>query len=92
MALPYLGIPQLAAVIYIPFFVLFLLCKLVFWMRIVYIQRPTLAPIPGPKWASWTRIWLVKTLASGDSARIFSDINKEYGRTPLNPSLMYLHD
>ncbi|KAM0801901.1 hypothetical protein BDR22DRAFT_145040 [Usnea florida] len=54
-------------------------CKLVCWTSIIFSRRTTLAKIQGPKWASWTRLWLVKMLASGDSASLFSVVNQKYG-------------
>lgn len=39
-----------------------------------------LASIPGPWWAAYTRLWLCKTIASGDSARLFTEVNKKYGK------------
>ncbi|PVI00777.1 cytochrome P450 oxidoreductase [Periconia macrospinosa] len=33
----------------------------------------------GPWWSRYTRLWICKTLASGNSAQIFVDINKKYG-------------
>lgn len=81
MALPYLGIPHLQIMIYLPLLALGLLYKLLFWIKFLYLQRATLSPIPGPKWAFWTRLWLVKTLASRGTANIFADVNKPYGRT-----------
>ena len=44
------------------------------WIRFFHLQT-----IPGPFWAAYTRLWLCMTLASGDSARIFVDVNKKYG-------------
>ncbi|KAL2450600.1 Cytochrome P450 monooxygenase ABA1 [Exophiala dermatitidis] len=38
-----------------------------------------LASIPGPWWAAYTRLWLCKTIASGDSARLFTEVNKKFG-------------
>lgn len=38
-----------------------------------------LSSIPGPHWAAWTRLWIVKALASGDAHHVFVDINKKYG-------------
>jgi hypothetical protein len=35
--------------------------------------------IPGPRFAAFTRLWLCKVIASGDSAKKFVDINKEFG-------------
>ena len=65
--------------IYIPFIVLAVVVKLIFWAQVLYRQRATLALIPGPKWAAYTRFWLARTLASGKAADIFVDINKQYG-------------
>ena len=90
MALPYLGIPHLTILLCLPLLVLILLCKLFLWIKFLYVQRATLSPIPGPKWASWTRLWLVKTLASGRSADIFVDVNKRYGRTTLAQTIEML--
>ena len=36
--------------------------------------------IPGPWWAAFTRLWLVRTLALGDAATEFDNVNKAYGR------------
>ena len=33
----------------------------------------------GPWWSRYTRLWICKALASGNSAQIFVDINKKYG-------------
>lgn len=38
-----------------------------------------LSTIPGPRWASYTRLWLCKTIASGDSAQVFVNVNKKHG-------------
>ena len=35
--------------------------------------------VPGPWLGKFSRLWLVKTLATGDSARMFADVNREYG-------------
>lgn len=61
---------------------LFALCvclKLLFWGGFIASQLWPLAKIPGPRWASYTRFWLMKTLASGRSAEIFVEVNKTYG-------------
>ena len=65
--------------LYIPFFVLAVFCKLLFWFHVTYRQRASLSTLPGPKWAAITRLWLVKTLASGKSCDIFVDVNRRYG-------------
>lgn len=54
--------------------------KLFLWLNVFHLQRATLSTIPGPKWASWTRFWIVKTLASGDSAERFVQVNERYGK------------
>ena len=65
--------------LYIPFVVLAVIVKLVFWIRVFYRQRGSLSEVPGPKWAAFSRLWLVKVLASGRSSEIFVTINKRYG-------------
>ena len=68
-----------ANILIVPMLTVAISCKLWFWITFLYLYRPTLSNIPGPKWASWTRLWLVKVLASGDSAQKFLDINRQYG-------------
>ncbi|EXJ89425.1 hypothetical protein A1O3_02492 [Capronia epimyces CBS 606.96] len=51
-------------------------CRLLLTVRTRFFH---LSSIPGPWWAAYTRLWLCKTIASGDSAKIFTDINKRYG-------------
>ncbi|OAR03043.1 hypothetical protein LLEC1_04273 [Akanthomyces lecanii] len=41
--------------------------------------RCHLRDFPGPSWAAYTRLWLCKTIASGDSAQIFVDVNQKHG-------------
>jgi hypothetical protein len=64
---------------WVPLVILYIGFKLVRWTRILFSQRKTLSSIPGPRWAAWTRFWLVKTLASGESAAKFVEVNKLYG-------------
>ncbi|KAI9701772.1 MAG: hypothetical protein M1836_001115 [Candelina mexicana] len=45
----------------------------------VTVRFAHLSQYRGPWWAAYTRIWLCKTLASGNSANIFVGINKKYG-------------
>ena len=45
----------------------------------MYVGFRHLKEIPGPTWAPYSRFWLVKTLASGDSAQRFLEVNKKYG-------------
>ncbi|CAK7271329.1 hypothetical protein SEPCBS119000_004544 [Sporothrix epigloea] len=39
-----------------------------------------LAHIPGPKWAAWSNLWLVRGQLSGQLNFILRDINKHYGK------------
>lgn len=68
-------------IVYIPLFVVILACKFFFWFEVLYLRKPTLSSVPGPKLAAWTRFWIVKTLASGHSAQIFVGVNKRYGKS-----------
>lgn len=58
--------------------VLFLSIVLVV-VRVVATRMFHLQNIPGPSWAAYTRLWLSKTLASGNSSEIFVNVNKTYG-------------
>ena len=71
-------------ILYIPFILLVLFCKLIFWAQVLYRQRASLSTIPGPRWAALSRLWLVKTLASGKSSDIFVNVNRQYGASSLN--------
>ena len=68
----------------------FLFCiatwSLYFWLCSASLQETSLSHIPGPKWAAWTRLWIVKTLASGDSAGRFVKVNRRHGTT-FGPSI-----
>lgn len=76
----------------IPLLYIFCLAsKLVFWGGFVYSQKSLPSKIPGPAWAAYTRIWLIKTLASGKSAQKFIDVNKEYGKQLSRQVLEYLN-
>ncbi|KAJ4158647.1 uncharacterized protein LMH87_009163 [Akanthomyces muscarius] len=47
--------------------------------RKLVTARCHLQDFPGPSWAAYTRLWLCKTIASGNSAQIFVDVNQKYG-------------
>ncbi|EJP64697.1 Cytochrome P450 CYP570H1 [Beauveria bassiana ARSEF 2860] len=47
--------------------------------RKLLTARCHLRDFPGPFWAAYTRLWLCKTLASGNSAQIFVNINHTHG-------------
>jgi hypothetical protein len=68
-----------AQIILMPLLSLSILCGLFLWTRVWYIQRKSLSTVPGPRWAAWTRFWIVKTLASGKSAQKFVEVNQRYG-------------
>ena len=69
--------PKTGHAIYLTaFLVLFLLyLATAFATRILRLRN-----VPGPALAAYTRLWLAKTLASGNSAKTFVEINKEYGK------------
>lgn len=48
-------------------------------LHAVLIRHVHLSEYPGPWWAAYTRLWLCKTIASGDSAKIFVDVNQKFG-------------
>lgn len=91
MAFPYLGYSHLHILgLYVPLLALILIYKVVLWFDVLHLRRATLSSIPGPKWAAWTRFWMVKTLASGDSAEIFVQVNERYGKIPSTINSPYL--
>ena len=45
----------------------------------VVVRFTHLSQYPGPWWAAYTRLWLSKTIASGNSAELFVNVNKKYG-------------
>lgn len=68
-------------IVFTPLFVVILASKLFFWFEVLYLRKETLSSVPGPKLAAWTRFWIVKTLAYGQSAHIFVGVNKRYGKS-----------
>lgn len=68
-------------------FVIFLLSYVTFvFMKILIFaithQREDGPEIPSPRFARFTRIWMVKILATGNSAKILADISRKYGELP----------
>ena len=59
---------------------LYMLLVLVFpsLLRRICVRYCPLQEFQGPKWAAYTRWWLLRTYASGHSARLFLDANKKY--------------
>lgn len=55
------------------------LCLFIVINHAVFVRLTHLRQYKGPWWAAYTRLWLSKTIASGNSAKIFVDINKKYG-------------
>ena len=76
-------------VAYISVIILVVVFTIALLGRIIGAQRGPLSTIPGPRLASFTRLWIVKTLASGRSAEIFVDVNKRYGDSVLAKSKPY---
>lgn len=56
-----------------------LIAKLGFWVSFFW-QRGS-SHVPGPWLARWSRFWLIRVLASGDSAQKFAEVNKTYGKS-----------
>lgn len=60
-------------------------CSIISLLLMVFIidlslQARHLPTVPGPWWAAYTRLWLVKTLASGVSSSRFVEVNSTYGQ------------
>ena len=53
------------------------LCSLVSKLYTIHFH---LSDIPGPKWAAFTRLWLVRLYASRNAVDEFDEVNKKYGR------------
>ena len=60
-------------------FAVFLIPVLAFLVSAIGARFFRLRSVPGPFWAAYSRLWLVRALASGESAKIFVDVNKTYG-------------
>jgi hypothetical protein len=56
-----------------------ILSVLYFFARVLSVRFFHLQNFKGPWWAAYTRLWLCRTIASGDSAKLFADVNQEYG-------------
>ena len=56
-----------------------LMLVLVLFVSAIAAKFSRLGGVPGPFWAAYSRLWLVRTLASGESANVFVDVNKTYG-------------
>ena len=52
---------------------------LVLLVSAIAVRFSRLRSVPGPFWAAYSRVWLVRALASGESAKVFVDVNKPYG-------------
>ncbi|KAL9078129.1 MAG: hypothetical protein Q9157_002956 [Trypethelium eluteriae] len=61
--------------------------------RRVFIRFFHLSNFAGPKLAGYTRYWLIKTYASKDSANIFLDANKHFGKlVRIGPNTLLTDD
>ena len=58
----------------------------------LYIRFFHLGDIPGPSTAAYTRLWLSRTIGSGHSHEIFTDVNKKYGSSILRRTKCYMAD
>lgn len=68
----------------------FLVPVLIFLVSAIATRFFRLRSVPGPFWAAYSRLWLVRTLASGESAAAFVDVNKTYGEWTATDSLSRL--
>ena len=81
-----------AETLFIPFlFVLCVIIQVVFWFGFAVKQAFPLWKIPGPRCAAFSRLWLSKVLASGDSAKKLLEVNQQYGKVN-SPCLAALAD
>ncbi|KAM3503456.1 hypothetical protein MY11210_008711 [Beauveria gryllotalpidicola] len=60
-------------------FTALLALTLILATRKLVTARCHLRDFPGPSWAAYTRLWLCRTLASGNSAQIFVNVNNTHG-------------
>ncbi|MCJ1258853.1 hypothetical protein MMC24_006687 [Lignoscripta atroalba] len=81
-------------VLLVPLLFTFVLTPIAFfWRDFILSQLRPLSDIPGPRWAAFSRLWLVKTLASGDSAVRFVEVNSQYGRLArIGPNHLLTND
>jgi hypothetical protein len=56
--------------------------KLDMWMRVIWLQRPSIGRVPGPRLARWTRFWIARALWTGRSHEVWLDVNAKYGTLP----------
>lgn len=81
MSFPYAETPLYASLaLYIPLFVLSVTCKVFFFLGFGYHYRQSLSTVPGPRWASWSRFWLLKAITSRNPAEKLINVNKTYGK------------
>ncbi|KAI0844636.1 cytochrome P450 oxidoreductase [Daldinia vernicosa] len=60
-------------------FVLCVIVKIDFLIRVIRQQKPSISRVPGPRLARWSRLWIAKALSSGRSHEIWSEVNAKYG-------------
>lgn len=46
---------------------------------VIGFQKSSLSEVPGPWLAKWTRLWIAKTLSSGLSHEVWTEMNTKYG-------------
>ncbi|KUI69973.1 Pisatin demethylase [Cytospora mali] len=49
------------------------------WARLAWRLKPSISPVPGPRLARWSRLWIAKALASGRSHEIWTEVNAKFG-------------
>ncbi|KAA8567833.1 hypothetical protein EYC84_008288 [Monilinia fructicola] len=71
-------------IVFAPLVLVVLALKWRFLLKILYRQPSPLSLIPDPRLAAWSRFWVVKTLASEESAETFVKVNVRYARIGSN--------
>lgn len=66
-------------------YVFFALVQLDLWARLIWRHRYGLSQVPGPRFAAWSRLWIVRALASSSSHEIWAEVNEAYGESLILP-------
>ena len=73
---------------------LFVLCAIIFFYNIgrrVWKRFYHLSAFPGPRLAGYTRFWLLRTYASGNSQHTFLEVNRRFGEWDPVVSIIITH-
>jgi hypothetical protein len=74
-------IATLLTLLPLPLLLFITICaKVVLWSPLLVKWNFPLSEIPGPTLAGWTRLWLIKSLYSGQWADELVKLHHEYGK------------